>query len=89
MMSQAERNMIHVITFGTARIISNREAGSATNYINRDDWIPWLADHGRCSDSNPDVAFLPGKDHTFFNPQYQEALSSEGDDFVKTYGVIS
>ncbi len=88
MMSPAERNMIHVITFGTGRIISNREAGSAINYAKRGDLIP-MSDIARYSHLNPDLVFLPGIGHTFSAPQYQGALGKHGEFFTREYGVVS
>ena len=62
-LTPAERKLIHVTTYGSAKLIPSKEVGSVTNLIARRDPVPWIADplgslHAYWTQKDP-VQFIP------------------------------
>lgn len=81
------RNRIDVITYGSAKMVSNKHFGSAVNYVSSRDLVPLVADplgilQSRFS-NDIDVRFLssdgiPLMDHPFGNKVYHQAQENSG-----------
>lgn len=85
---------IDVVTLGSAKMISNNDFGSAINYVNVRDCVPFIADpigiirSFFCNDIN--ISFLncggiPFIDHAFTSNAYQQALKYEGAKFQASF----
>jgi len=89
-----EKERIHVITFGTAKIISDKSLASAKNYISNRDSITFIADPINAVKAkifgSEHVEFvestsLPFIDHIMNDKTYSKALSREGLKFKEKY----
>ena len=94
-----QRSQIEVVTYGTAKIISQKHFGlkGARNYISNNDGIPFIADPigylGARFGGHSDVQFLPSNslpliDHSFDNKAYQTVLKNIGFDYQKEHGLL-
>jgi hypothetical protein len=93
LLSQEERNLIHVNTFGGTTMISENLCGKSDNYISTKDGIPIL-DFGNYMKGNygklPNVHFLPSDssfilDHFFQGKTYRTVLELLGQQFQEQY----
>jgi hypothetical protein len=96
-LTSEERAMIHVRTFGSAKMIQKDDLGSAVNYVSSRDAVPFIADPIGClrgafsADSN--VTFLnsdhyPLIDHPVTNDTYQKAIDKETQKIIQNYGAL-
>jgi RHS repeat-associated protein len=93
-LTPAEKKIIHVLTLGTAKIISSKGLGSARNFVNStdiirivNDPIGWLTG----TSTKKDVEILqtnsnPLDAHSFFHENYQNVLKQYYNKFVQTWG---
>lgn len=91
-----EKKMLHIITFGTAKIIDSSDLGKAVNYISRRDPIPWIADPFGCLHAaikRPDhVKFvasngIPFADHPILSETYRNLIKDESKNYLQLCGV--
>jgi hypothetical protein len=97
MLTPEQRAMIHVRTFGSAKIIPEFGLGSAVNYVSTRDAVPFIADPIGClkgvfSDGY-NVSFLesnhyPLIDHPLNNDTYRGAVNRVIDDITQQYGGL-
>jgi RHS repeat-associated protein len=92
-LTDKQRSVMDVTTFGSACVISNKELAGARNYISRHDLVPLTDPLGYarglfCQDSN--VIFLPsntlGFDHGINGDTYQGALGDRASYVKDKYG---
>lgn len=90
-----ERSKVHVLTYGSAKIIGSKGLGSAVNYVSSRDVVPWVADPLGCMHAiltrSQNVEFLASKsfpfvDHSITRPNYQRKIAELGRDFRQTRG---
>lgn len=97
LLTPEERQMIHVVTFGSASMISSDFCGSANNYVNTHDFVPFIADifgcfQGYFARSSHHVNFMSSPilsfgDHGILDsPNYMQMLQDKGNKFVERYG---
>ncbi len=88
----AELKQMDVLTFGSAKMVSEKEFGSAVNYVSLADPIPFIADPLGCIKAafNNDIRIeylrsnsLPGIGHYFASHTYQMALGIEGREYLR------
>lgn len=89
-LSEAEKAQIHVVTYGTAKVISDNSLGSAKNYISTRDGVPFLLNSFKIiqaglGGNQSNIKFLQSKrlpiiDHPI-NNTYADAMVDEGDWF--------
>lgn len=96
-LTPSERKMMHVQTFGTARIIDSKGLGDAQNYINSRDAIPMISDpvnYFQAKSKRPQhVTFLksstmPFIDHLLSGSNYQAAIQHSGKQFSSMHGGL-
>jgi RHS repeat-associated protein len=89
-LSQSQLRQIHVVTLGSATIVSQEGFGSAVNYVSMSDPIPFIADPigiiKSCYNKNYDVRFIEPTsifDHPAKN--YQRVIDQEGAKFLNKF----
>jgi hypothetical protein len=99
LMTPEELKMIHMVTIGSASLISEGDFKSVINYVSRGDGVCPIADplkyFSGLTDKNHEnnVVFigsfwfwgLPFTDHAITSPTYQNILDCLGKDFVEKY----
>ncbi len=90
-----EKKMLHIKTFGSATMISSVGLGSAVNYINSRDYVPYIGDLigiiKSCFSDNYDIRRLPSDpgtpfDHGFDRGNYWKVIKADGNKFIEKYG---
>lgn len=85
---------IHVATFGSAKQVSNRDFGSAINYVSCRDPVPFIADApgiiASFFSNSINTVFLdsnetPFLDHRIDSPTYQKALDWESQKYLSKF----
>lgn len=92
-LTSEERKMVHVVTFGSAKIISEEGLGSAVNYVSCADKVPFLSDpkgielaRNGCRGYN--VQFVGSRcgdywEHAFMGKTYSEYLWRHGQNYLE------
>lgn len=84
-LSREEKEMMHIITFGSAHIVSDNVVASADNFVSSRDIIPYVANptaHIRRLFNKKEPikylksSYLPFIDHPLRNDTYKQALST-------------
>ncbi|HEY4831657.1 MAG TPA: hypothetical protein VIH61_03755 [Waddliaceae bacterium] len=96
-LAQEEKKMLHIATFGSAKMISSEGVGSVVNYVSKRDAIPFISDplghiKGLFS-KNMNIKYLNSKgpyfiDHCFRGNTYKEVVDRLGRRFVNKYGSL-
>ncbi|MCE5319224.1 MAG: hypothetical protein LLG04_17905 [Parachlamydia sp.] len=89
-LSPLERKMLHIATFGSAKMIGHEDLGDAVNFINRGDIIPWIADPFGILRHSSTIEILSSNllEHSVFATAYQNALRRQGGDIYEIYGRL-
>ena len=91
LLSEAERRLIKVHTFGSPTLISPNIDCEAYNYVSVRDGVPLFGMLTNFSDAIFVGSFLDGFpfiDHFFDGDTYQNIWRSEGEAFVEMYGSL-
>jgi RHS repeat-associated protein len=90
-----EKKMLHVNTYGSAQMISSEGLGSARNFVNTRDPVPFISDlFGQIKGSfspHYDIQRLPSSpfsvfDHDFTKGNYWSKIEGSGNDYINSYG---
>lgn len=98
LLTEEEKQMIKVISFGSATLIQKNGFQSVTNYVSKHDAVPLSDPIGFIKamlDRNTNVIFigqylgLPFIDHPFNAETYQLIVQALGEAFVNEYGCVN